>query len=52
MSTDDGKFDKHRILPLAREAVAVSLLAHGIDMVRRIGAIEPSLMFACLAIGA
>jgi hypothetical protein len=52
MSTDDRKFDKHRILPLAQEAEsAASLLAHGIDLVRRIGAIEPSPMFACLAMG-
>ncbi|MFI6833793.1 hypothetical protein ACIBG5_42240 [Kribbella sp. NPDC050241] len=53
MTTDDRKFDKHRILPLAQEAEsAAALLAHGIGLVRRIGAIEPSPMFACLAMGA
>jgi hypothetical protein len=53
MSTGDRKFDKHRILPLAQEAESAgSLLAHGIGLVRRIGAIEPSPMFACLAMGA
>lgn len=53
MSTDDRKLDKHRILPLAQEVEsAASLLAHGIDLVRRGGTVEPSPMFACLAMGA
>jgi hypothetical protein len=53
MTTAARKFDSARILPLAQETESVtSLLAHGIDLVRQRGAVEPSPMFACLAMGA